>query len=803
MVESASNPVYKKNRAKTTIKNGSPRLAGLLNSILSNTTFLIVIIGFFTARVSILNMIAPFGIGFFSSVYITCGRKTASVAGMSIVVGMLTNIGQYTIQSVVCMMLIFSALSVFKVNSRTPVIKAWMLAFGVNFVVSLAANLIGNGTLILQDTLIGLFNSVIIIALIYIYKYCIEIIIGGRRRNLLSSEETICLSILCALVISGFSDISIYNISLKVVLSVLVIAISAFARGSGFGAAVGATIGLITSISANQVPAVIGTYAFCGLICGVFGNMGKAGGCLGFGVADVVMHFYLNGQANVIGFGELAVGLLLFVLFPSPIIEKVLPFLDGKPNDEFLRQPYVERIKDMINFRIMNINDVFLELSRALTEDESNARIRQNAEINGVINSVVDRVCAGCDARDICWKRDFYKTYQNIFEMVDVIQSDGKVDMETMPRGLKDKCLRVNQLLKFANYTFDLYKVNYKWKQKAGEAKRVVSEQLRGVSGILSGISAEIKQEVHFESDIEKEIAVALDSEGMSFDDITVVLDGSGRVEVSIYKKACLGRRECIKDYVPAVAKALKKKMKRDSAPCMIKEGTNICCFKMMEAVRYQFSTGIARDIKDEGGLSGDNYSFVELNNGRYMMALSDGMGTGPSAAIESNSAITLLEKYLEAGFDRDIALKSINSAMSLKSPDDNYTTMDLCLTDLYTGEAEFIKIGAASTFIKRFDGTCESIYSTTLPIGILSDIDIEPKLVQLSHGDIVVMITDGVEEAGGSGDENWVISALQEIESRNPQQVAEELLAKAVEKNNGVKRDDMTVLVSKIWEVM
>jgi stage II sporulation protein E len=243
--------------------------------------------------------------------------------------------------------------------------------------------------------------------------------------------------------------------------------------------------------------------------------------------------------------------------------------------------------------------------------------------------------------------------------------------------------------------------------------------------------------------------------------------------------------------------------MKRDRSSCVIKEGTNLCYFKLVEALKYQVSTGIAREVKDEGGLSGDNYSFIELRGGKYMMALSDGMGTGPAAAMESNSAITLLEKYLEAGFDKSTALRAINSAMSLRSPEDNFTTMDLCITDLYTGEAELIKIGAASTFIQRYDGTCETIFSTTLPIGIVNNLEYEVKNIKLAHGDLIVMITDGVQEAGGAGDGNWVVKALEEIDSRNVQQVAEQLLSKAKDRNGGEITDDMTVLVSKIWEVI
>ena len=83
------------------------------------------------------------------------------------------------------------------------------------------------------------------------------------------------------------------------------------------------------------------------------------------------------------------------------------------------------------------------------------------------------------------------------------------------------------------------------------------------------------------------------------------------------------------------------------------------------------------------------------------MLALSDGMGSGLRAAKESKTTINLLENFFEAGFNKEIALKTINSILMLRSSDEMFSTIDLTIFDKYSGEAEFIKIGAVSTFIK------------------------------------------------------------------------------------------------------
>lgn len=802
-MEGSSQAVHNKILQKATDKSKKQKLLNRLSEVMADSTFMLAVIGFLIGRASILNTLSPFSVAFLMSIVLVTESRNTTIIGTSIVIGLMTKIqGYQSIQAIVAIMMVFTAVKVLRLNKKTSTLKAASCAFVINLFVALISNFLINGTFILYDSLMGLFNSTIVMALVYIFNYSVPIIMDRKKRNILSNEEIICLSIVSGIIISGLSDIFIYGVSIKIVFSVFLIVASGYGQGAGVGAAIGTTIGLITCLSSNQVPLIIGTYAFCGLLSGIFKDMGKIGAGIGFIAADVVILFYLGGENSIIGLKELFSGMLIFALLPSKAIDRVVPFIDSKARDFNEQRSYAERMKDIVRVQINHIIDVFKELSKTLYENESNDKLRQNSEVNAIINSIVDKVCSECDAKSICWKRDFYCTYQNMFQMVDVIQSDGSADMENVPVDLKTKCLRINQLIKTSNYMFDVYRVNYKWRRKAQEGKKVVCEQLDGITGILKRLSDEIKEEVHFKGDIEEELAVALDKEGIDFNDVVVLKDSGGKYEVNMYKRACLGRRECIKDISPIVSKVLRKKMKRDRASCMIKEGTNLCHFKLVEAVKYQISTGIAREVKDEGGLSGDNYSFIELNDGKYMLVLSDGMGTGPAAAMESNSAVTLLEKYLEAGFDKSISLKAINSAMALKSPDDNFATIDLAIADLYTGEVEFIKIGAASTFIKRSDDTIETINSTTLPIGILNNVDIESKVIKLSHGDLIVMVTDGVQEAGNREDNDWMVRALEKIDSRNPQQVAEDLLSIAKGRNGDKINDDMTVLVSRAWEV-
>lgn len=803
VMEGSFHTVHRQNSHGAREKVDKKRFQKRLRLFINNNAVIFMLMGFFIGRVTILNTLSPFGVSFLIAVVMSSDIKKTTLTALSIGAGILTKFSGYmALQAEIAMLAILLAIRLLKIDNKTLTIKAAAAAFGVNLIVALVFNPIQNGAFILNDALIGLFNATISMALIYIYNYSIPVISNKKRRSILSNEEIICLSIVCGIFISGLSDIFVYGISLKVILSVFIIVLSSYEQGAGAGASIGVTIGLISCISSNQVPAIVGAYGLCGMISGIFRDLGKIGTALGFITADIAVYFYLGGQNNIIGFKELIIGIILFSFAPNAVLKKILPSMDLKARSFIEHQTYMDRVKDIMSIKIARTVDVLGELSRALEEDSGSDKLRRNNDINGIINSTADRVCMECDAKNVCWNRDFYCTYQNIFQMVDTIQTEGSISMDTTPADMKKKCIKLGQMVKTMNYVYDIYRMNYKWRRKAQEGKKVVSEQLKGINGILKGISESLKMEVNFKTDVEEEIALALDREGIEFNDVVVVKNVHDRYEVNVYKKSCLGKRVCIKDVSPVISGVVKRKMERDKAYCMVKEDTNMCYFRLVESVKYQVTTGISREVKDKSGISGDNYSFIDLSDGRHMVVLSDGMGTGPSAALESSTAVTLLEKYLDAGFDKLSAIKAINSVMVLNSQDDNYATIDLAIINLYTGEAEFVKIGAVSTFIKRADGIIEVINSATLPMGILNDVDIESRTAYLNHGDFLIMITDGIQESGDRREGEWIVDALREIKSRNPQQIADELMERAKLRNNGSIVDDMTVLVSKVWGV-
>lgn len=215
---------------------------------------------------------------------------------------------------------------------------------------------------------------------------------------------------------------------------------------------------------------------------------------------------------------------------------------------------------------------------------------------------------------------------------------------------------------------------------------------------------------------------------------------------------------------------------------------------------RFRVTTGWASAAKEK--VSGDTAAVLPLPGGRVALVLSDGMGTGSRAAGDSAATVRFLERLLTAGFAVDVAVRTVNSLLLLKLPEESFTTVDMTVIDTTAGEAEFLKVGAAPSFVKRVREVA-TVKSASLPVGIMQQVELEPVRWLLAAGDIIVMVSDGVVEVPGRGleRETWLANFLRRLPEGDPQELAELILRQAVELAGHCRRDDMTVVVAKIAE--
>ncbi len=158
-----------------------------------------------------------------------------------------------------------------------------------------------------------------------------------------------------------------------------------------------------------------------------------------------------------------------------------------------------------------------------------------------------------------------------------------------------------------------------------------------------------------------------------------------------------------------------------------------------------------------------------------------------------------MLERLLTTGFDKDISIGLINSAVNLNSNDETYATIDLAVFDTATGEIEFVKNGASPTFIKNKKNV-EIVKSVELPAGIIDKLDLVVYNKILKGNEIIIMCSDGILESNEelANKEIWVKEFLENIETEDIQEIANLLINEAIDNGLGIAKDDMTVLVAK-----
>lgn len=215
--------------------------------------------------------------------------------------------------------------------------------------------------------------------------------------------------------------------------------------------------------------------------------------------------------------------------------------------------------------------------------------------------------------------------------------------------------------------------------------------------------------------------------------------------------------------------------------------------------LNYWLRTGIATAAKHGGEVNGDSHLVKEYPDGRLVLAIADGMGAGPQAAMESQAAIAMMEQLLGIGFDQRLAVQTVNAALLVRS-DEMYSTMDLAIVDQASGHLEMMKIAATPTYIKRKEGL-SVITAASVPMGILRDVEAQMFEDSLRPGDFLIMTSDGIMmgERGDATDRDWLQGYLHAADGVDPQRLAEALLERAMMETGGEVYDDLTVLVARL----
>lgn len=338
------------------------------------------------------------------------------------------------------------------------------------------------------------------------------------------------------------------------------------------------------------------------------------------------------------------------------------------------------------------------------------------------------------------------------------------------------------------------------WERQLSEQRGIFAGQLQEMSRVLSDIA---KQERTAEKISEKkyrQLMREMKAEGILVGDLFYIRAADGHRLYSIRMKTARAVSISSEDAAGLLSVLLDMRLvpHRNCGYFLSQEWET---YLFQEEPSFHILTGSAKAIKQSESVSGDCFESFEYGEGNVAILLSDGMGAGENALKSSSMVVDLMQRFLEAGFSEDAAVKLINGVLLTGVTEHNTSTIDCCKIDLYQGICHFCKVGAAPSFLKR-NNLVEQISSRNLPLGLVEEPERESVTRYLEDGDYIILLSDGVLDAMNRGvGEAALPEIISRFQTKNPNELAGEILTCILHQCKGEVRDDMTVLVTGFWE--
>lgn len=459
--------------------------------------------------------------------------------------------------------------------------------------------------------------------------------------------------------------------------------------------------------------------------------------------------------------------------------------LRGGNMKELEMNPYVIQMDKFVK-SLEKLSHVFLHLEDK--HDEITEEIYQ-----GMREDVKERVCKHCEKNETCKEKD------HIRELIYTIEHYGAELNVEVKRRTQKKCMCATQYINAVLDTYKNEKQNIMWKQRIAENREGCAIQLGSFAKMIRHTTKELNASIFEDEHLEKKIKARFSKIGIKLLSTVFLVSQNGRYEIHVTMKANKGKCIPMKEVSQAISQCVGRTMilERDERALVSTEYHTV---SLAESSRFYALQGVAKIAKGGNQISGDNFSLLELAGSKQGVILSDGMGVGERAFRESAMVVEVLEELLNAGFPQETALQMLNTAMVMGREEVRFSTIDMTLFDMYTGKCSCIKAGASTTFLKRREQV-ELIKSTSLPLGVVSQLEIDSTTHQLEDGDVVIMMTDGVMDALPVGEQEFLMRMIVKgTNTNNPKEMAHYILEQVLECSGKEPLDDMTVVVIGIW---
>lgn len=664
----------------------------------------------------------------------------------------------------------------------------------------------------IYDVLSGITISIIALVFYKIFVNSIVALQDFTSKRAFSIEELIGASLMLAISVGAFDKLSIWGIELRNVLSILIVMILGWKNGILVGTTSGVTIGVTLGIITGSEPIMIAAYAISGMLAGILSRFGKVGVVVGFTLGNVVLAYVSNGYTvELIHFKEILIASIGLLAIPSNFQIDIEEFIGNTKFLPAVPSRSLNKSKEMVE-NLNQVSEAIQEMATTYKQVEPmtfEANTEKNTNKQIFITELLNNL----------------EPYKENMLYDDIADTDGKIideifnyllDKQEIDRaalleifancnsfivGLDDKNIsnymeeNIAQIVRTINVSYKVSKSDFIWRKKVAENKKTMGKQLNEVSKAIQkmaqGIEEDMENEVQYNKE-KSEVIELLKQKSINIEDITIKKENRYIIEMYIEEVLELAKIQLVEKILTQV---LQERIVLNEEASVGKK------LSFLSDDKYDMAIGTSEITKSKSEVSGDSILNIRLKDGKYLVALSDGMGTGKEAKESSSRALRMLENLLLSGFDKNISLDLINTAL-MNQDSEMFSTLDIAIVDLYQGNIEFIKSGACPTYIKN-NKKVQVIKANSLPTGIVGENTIQTFDKDISSGDIMLMCSDGILDANieYKNKELWIKYVLEDIETTNTKKIADLVLNEAVDNNFGVVKDDMSIIVCKFKE--
>ena len=783
----------------------------MLSNVITKENIAIYIVAFMLSFVSLGGEFSIFSI----SILGACLAFSVPALGV-VVVSLIGNLLKFgvggALEYFVTTLVMVATILIFKPRyneaERNEKIKVGKNVFLATFLVQIIKIFMTQFTI--YDALSTITLAIIALVFYKIFVNSLVVVQDFYEKRAFSIEEVIGASLLLAIAVAGLGDLNIYGFSIRNILSILIVMILGWKNGILVGTTSGVTIGVTLGVIANTEPVMIAAYAISGMIAGILNKFGKIGVVIGFTLGNVLLAYVSNGYTvELIHFKEILIASIGLLVVPKTLKIDIEEFI-GKstflPSNSGRILNQSQEVAESLNNVSKSIDN--MATTYKAPKDDTNKIAIENQKENKQIF--------------IAELLNNLESYKENMLYDDIAKVDGKIDDEIFNFLLENQEITkqdllnifadcnsyivgaddnniskrladdIMQIVRTINVSYKVTKSKFIWQKKEEQTKENIGKQLENVSKAIKSMAKGLENDIKAEDVYQQErfeIVELLRQKDIEVQDIAIKKDN--RFIVDIYVGELIEKNK-IEQIEKILTQVLKETIVLNSEATVGKK------LSFLSDDKYIMALGMAKQTKSKSVASGDSILNIRLKDGKYLVAISDGMGSGKEAQNSSTQALRLLENLLLSGFDKKTSIDLINDAL-VNQNKEIFATLDIAIIDLYSGNMEFIKSAACPTYIKK-NKRIQMIKSNSLPTGILNESKVETFDRDLQDGEIVLLCSDGILDSNVEykNKELWIKYLMEDLETTNTQKIADLVLEEAIDNNFGIAKDDMSVIVCK-----